>query len=291
VIVFESIRRFIASFRRKDVRDKVILITGGASGLGRQMALKFARLGAKIILWDINEDGLKKVEEEILKENGDVFVDVVDLSKREMIYKGAEVVIEKFKKVDILINNAGIVSGKSILEVKDGLAELTMNVNTIAHFWTVKAFLPGMIERNDGHIVTIASAAGLVGVRGLADYCASKFGAVGFDEALRMDFRHRKLNLHTTCICPYYINTGMFEGCKTRFPLLLPILEEDYAAQQIVNAIRENRPFLAMPAFLHYTLGLVRAVVPVEVFDWLVDFLGANHSMDSFVGRKEKKEK
>ena len=71
-----------------------------------------------------------------------------------------------FGKVDMLFNNAGIVSGKSILDVPDGLAEKTMQVNSVSHFWTVKAFLPGMIERDHGSVVTIASTAGLVGVAG-----------------------------------------------------------------------------------------------------------------------------
>jgi len=172
--------------------------------------------------------------------------------------------------------------------VKDELAQLTIDINTTSHFWTVKAFLPQMIEQNEGHIVTIASAAGMMGVRGLADYCASKFGAFGFDEALRMDFRHRKLNLFTTCVCPYYINTGMFKGTKTRFPWLLPILEEDYVADQIVNGIRENRAFIGLPFIVHYVLSLSRALLPVGLFDWMADFLGANHSMDNFVGRNNK---
>jgi len=289
IIGIEVARRKYYSSHRKNVKGKVVLITGGASGIGRQMALRFARLGSVVVIWDINKEGLAKVEEEIVKEKGQVFSYVVDLSKREQIYKVAEEVKQKFERVDILINNAGIVTGKSILDVKDELAQLTIDVNTTAHFWTVKAFLPGMIDNEEGHIVTIASAAGIMGVRGLADYCASKFGALGFDESLRMDFRHRKGKFYTTCICPYYINTGMFKGCKTRFPWLLPILEEDYVADQIVNAIRENRPFLALPAIVHYVLLLAKAALPVGIFDWAADFLGANHSMDDFVGRNEDK--
>lgn len=85
-------------------------------------------------------------------------------------------------------------------------------------FQTVKCFVPGMLERNHGHIVNIASAAGISGVNGLADYCASKFAAVGFDESLRMEFLSmEKTGVHTTVICPFYINTGMFEGVQTRY--------------------------------------------------------------------------
>lgn len=99
-------------------------------------------------------------------------------------------------------------------------------MNTTAHFWTVKTVLPTMMARDSGHIVTIASIAGWVGVNGLADYCASKFGAVGFDESLRFELRAMRKRIKTTCICPYFINTGMFDGASSKFPLLLPILSE-----------------------------------------------------------------
>jgi len=115
----------------------------------------------------------------------------------------------------------------------------TLEVNTLAHFYTVKVFLPSMIKRNSGHIVTIASISGHFGVCGLADYAASKFGVVGFDESLRMEMKARGYKIKTTCICPYYINTGMFHGVsETIFGKLIPILEPDFVANRIVNAIR-----------------------------------------------------
>jgi all-trans-retinol dehydrogenase (NAD+) len=238
-----------------------VLITGGASGIGRKMAHIFADLNAVIAIWDINKEGMQMVEEEILKKGATVYIDTVDLSKRENIYEGAKRLIEKIGPVDILVNNAGIVSGKSILdedEKYDKMCQLTMEVNTMAHFWTLRSFLPDMVKRNSGHVVTIASAAGLTGVNGLIDYCASKFGAVGLDESLRLEMRSKGLNIKTTCICPYYINTGMFLGCKTKYPFILPILEEDYVAQQIVNAVREDRPFLGLPSFIHYISALAK---------------------------------
>jgi len=85
-------------------------------------------------------------------------------------------------------------------------------VNCTSHHYTVRQFLPDMLKQNKGHIVTIASVAGLTACSGLVDYCASKFGAVGFDESLRVEMKTLKKNIKTTCICPYFINTGMFEG-------------------------------------------------------------------------------
>ena len=82
---------------------------------------------------------------------------------------------------------------------------------------TVKAFLPDMLERNRGHIVTIASGAGMFGLNGLVDYCASKFAAVGFHESLDLElWKGKKTGLHTTVVCPFFINTGMFEGASTK---------------------------------------------------------------------------
>lgn len=92
-----------------------------------------------------------------------------------------------------------------------------MKVNTISHLYTIREFLPGMIANKRGHIVTIASMAGLAGVPGLSDYCASKYGAVAIDESVRLELQQKGLDrfIKTTCICPYLINTGMFEGANS----------------------------------------------------------------------------
>src|SRR5207247_8346795 len=137
----------------------------------------------------------------------------------------------------ILINNAGVVSGKGLLEISEEAIQRTFDVNTLALFWTTRAFLPGMIARDRGHVVTIASAAGIVGTSRLVDYCASKHAAVGFNEALRLELKRQGNKVVTTVVCPFYISTGMFEGVKTRFPLLLPILEPQKVADRIVDAI------------------------------------------------------
>jgi all-trans-retinol dehydrogenase (NAD+) len=126
--------------------------------------------------------------------------------------------------VDILINNAGIVSGKKILDITERDLKKTFDVNAISHVFTVKEFLPEMLKQDKGHIVSIVSVAGIIGVPGLSDYCGSKFAAFGIDESLRLELKNLKSNVTTTCVCPYFINTGMFEGVKTDFPLL-PMLD------------------------------------------------------------------
>ena len=269
-------------------QDKKILITGAGSGVGRRMALTMAREGAALIVWDINPTAVEKVLEELrLASNAHHFGDVCDVSDSKMVHEKAQRVIEEAGRVDILINNAGVVSGKSFLDCSEQEITRTMSINTMALFWTTRAFLPAMIRRNSGHVVTLASAAGLVGVAKLADYSASKFAAVGFDEALRAELKKKAPGVKTTVICPFYITTGMFAGVKTRFPFLLPILDESYAAEKMVRAIEHRRPRLIMPPLVH-AIPLLR-ILPVSVFDWVAGFFGVNVSMEHFTGRTPKK--
>jgi all-trans-retinol dehydrogenase (NAD+) len=266
-----------------NVRDKLILITGGSTGIGRLMCFDFAERGGRVVAWGLDPETLKALEEEGRRRGLFIKSMICDVSDREAVYRQAGVLTKEYGPVDVLVNNAGIVSGKPFLETPDEKMMQTMGVNILAHFWTCKAFLPSMLERNSGHIVTIASAAGIVGVRGLADYNASKFAAFGFDEALRMELRRLKSSVKTTIVCPFFINTGMFDGVKTRFPFLFPILKQEYAARRIVNAVVKDRSRLIMPVTV-YSVFLGR-IFPVRVFDAFVDFLGINKAMDAFIER------
>ena len=268
-----------------EVAQRHVLITGGASGIGRLMALKLAALGGRISVWDIHRDNLGRVIDE-LNGGGPQPVArgfVCDVSRREDVYAVAGETVAASGPVDILVNNAGIVSGKSLLEIPDEKIEATFAINTLSLFWTAKAFLPRMIERRRGHLVTIASASALIGVARLADYSASKWAAMAFDESLRAELRATAPAIVTTVVCPYYIDTGMFRGVESRFPWLLPILNEDHVAERIVAAIRRDKRRLMMPRTI-YLLPLLR-LLPVGAFDRLAAFLGVNASMDEFEGR------
>jgi all-trans-retinol dehydrogenase (NAD+) len=258
-----------------------VLVTGAASGLGRRLALGSARRKAALVLWDLDGPGLERVAREVEAEGSRAETAVVDVSRRQDVYEAARVLREP---IDVLINNAGVVSGKSFLEIPDDKIERTFAVNTLALFWTVKAFLPGMIEKGRGHLVTIASASGLIGVPKLSDYGASKWAAVGFDESLRMELRRIAPTIRTTVVCPYFIATGLFQGAKSRFPRLLPILDEEEASRRILRAIERDDEMLLMPALVR-TLPLLR-LLPVSWFDAIADFMGISASMDDFKGRR-----
>ena len=265
-----------------EIRGSRALITGAASGIGSLLAAELGRAGASLVLWDIDAEGLSDVQAALRSAGCDVDICVCDLTRREDIEAAAAQTLADSGPVDILVNNAGVVSGKNLLDITPTEIERTFQVNTLALFRTVRAFLPAMLEQGSGHIVTIASAAGLAGTARLTDYCASKFAAVGFDEALRLELEQTNSNVVTTVVCPYFINTGMFDGVTTRFSWLLPILKPEPVTDRIVAAIRKNRRRLIMPRFV-YSVWLTR-LLPVRWFDALMDFFGVSHSMHDFRG-------
>lgn len=263
-----------------DINNKRVLITGGASGIGLELASQLSQAGAKLVLWDIDEQGLDHAKSSLVAAGREVNIYTCDLSSREEIKTAAERTLSDGGPVDVLINNAGIVSGKNLLELSDRDIEQTFQVNALALFWTVRCFLPSMLERDSGHIVTIASAAGIAGTARLTDYCASKFAAVGFDESLRLELKQANSKVVTTVVCPYFIDTGMFDGAKTRFAWLLPILRPEKVVRRIVRCIQKDRRRLVMPWFV-YSAWPSR-LLPVSGFDWLMDFFGVSRSMDEF---------
>lgn len=264
---------------------KRVLITGGARGIGFQMAKRALTRGATVILWDIHQESLDKAVK-ALGPNAHGYI--CDITDRHAVYATADKVRADVGPVDILINNAGIVTGKPFMELPDEMIERTFQVNALSLFWTARAFLPDMTRRNSGHIVTISSAAGQVGVAKLADYCASKFAAVGFDESLRVEMKQSSPGVKTTLVCPFYINTGMFNGVKSRFPLLLPIMEEDVVADKIIHAIETNDARLYLPPIVRL-LSAVK-ILPTPIVDAFMNMLGVNNTMDAFVSNRHDDE-
>ncbi|MEC8049261.1 MAG: SDR family oxidoreductase [Myxococcota bacterium] len=266
---------------------QTVLITGGAGGLGKQMARQWANLGATIVLWDRDEAGLAAARDFILQSGASaVHTYTCDLTDRDAVRSVGEQVLEEVGPIDVLVNNAGIVSGKSLLEISDEEIVRTFEVNSLALFWTSRVFLPEMLKRRKGHIVTIASSAGLVGVSKLTDYCSSKWAAVGFDESLRMELRQTCPEVKTTVVCPFFIDTGMFDGVKSRFEMLLPILKEESMAKDIVEGVEAGKTRIVSPDLVKI-VPIMRAL-PTSVFDWVADFLGINVSMEEFVGKAAK---
>lgn len=267
----------------RSFRDQKILITGATRGLGKLIAEALAAEGASVILWGRDTAALEAVAKSMTERGWHCAAYFCDVADREQVSATAQRVIREHGPIDILINSAGVVSGKPLLEIPDEAIEQSFAVNSLALFWTARAFLPSMIERGHGHIVTIASAAGLIGTPFLTDYAASKHAAVGFDDALRSELRHLgHRNIRTTAVCSYYISTGMFDGASAASPLF-PILTPEYATRRIIQSIRRRRRRLLLPRTV-MAVYLIR-LLPTPVFDWVARVLGLTKSMNAFKGR------
>jgi all-trans-retinol dehydrogenase (NAD+) len=263
---------------------KNVLITGGARGMGRLMALGAAERGAShIVIWDTDLTLAKSVVKEVVALGSAASAQKVDVSQKSAVTTAAQATLEAIGHLDVLINNAGVVSGKNFLELSDKDILTTYGVNTFALYWTTGAFLPGMLARDSGRVVTIASAAGLAGSATLTDYSGSKYAAVGFMESLRAELRDASSSVSTLTVCPFYINTGMFDGVKSGSPLL-PIQEAQPSAEKILNAIESPARELLMPGMVHSVRYL--RLLPVAVFDWFADQFGINKAMKTFRGRR-----
>ncbi|XP_004680092.1 PREDICTED: short-chain dehydrogenase/reductase family 16C member 6-like [Condylura cristata] len=289
----ESVIYKVIPKKKKDVAGEIVLITGAGSGIGRLMALHFASLGAILVLWDINEEGNMETCR-LAKEKGGVkvFVYTCDCGNRQEVYRVADQVKREVGDVNILINNAGIVSGKYFLDIPDHMVEKSFLVNVMSHIWTYKSFLPAMLKANRGHLVCISSVAGKIGTSGLVDYCASKFAAYGLAEALFYELTlTKKTNIKTTIVCPFFIGTGMFAGCVTKYPLLLPVLDQNYVAQTIVNGILKDEVFIVIPKFVNFAL-ILKEIISPKMNLALAKYLGMETFMANFIGRHpENKER
>lgn len=270
--IFQDLFYRVFGFPEQKLQGELALVTGGGGGLGRLVSLRLSKLGVDIVIWDIKQEGIDETVEMIRANGGTAVGYKVDISKKEEVYKAADALRRDVGDITMLINNAGVVSGRALLDTPDHLIERSFNVNVLAHFWTTKTFLPAMLEKDHGHIVTIASLAGHVGIAKLVDYCSSKFAAVGFDEALRMELELLGSNVQTTCICPYFIqSTGMFEDVNSRW---VPTLTSEEVADRIVTSIQKQEKTAIIPRYLQFMLcikwifpwqcasGFLRRIVP-----------------------------
>jgi len=208
-------RAILANRRRAALRARLdgkrVLITGGASGIGLQLARRCARLGADVIIWDIQPEACVRALEdvrELAASSSTVVARTVDVTDRERVYAEVERMRLDVGELDVVVLNAGVVSGKHVARADDDAMLRTMDVNALSHFWLVRATLPAMLERNAGQIVTIASASALGGGPGLADYAASKAAAFIFAESVRMEVRKAgKTGVTVTTVCPFFVST------------------------------------------------------------------------------------
>jgi all-trans-retinol dehydrogenase (NAD+) len=270
------------------IKDATVLITGGAAGIGRLMGNMCLQDGAKqLVIWDINKEKLDETTREFRALHFIVYAYVVDVSEISQVTECAQKVKNEVGEVDILINNAGIITGnRTFQEFTHAEVNKIMAVNTTALMHVTLEFLPGMVSKGFGHIVNISSAAGMLSNPLMSVYCASKWAVSGWSESMRIELESNRSGVHVTTVNPSYIDTGMFDGVRVNS--LMPLLKPEILAGKVVRAIKSNRLFVRAPAMVKL-LPFSKGILPVRWFDLIVgSWMGVYSSMSGFKGHDGK---
>lgn len=220
----------------KELKGKNGFITGAASGIGRSLALELAEEGMNLYITDINIEGLENVKKEVEGIGVKVFSHRCDVSKFEDWEECEESFRTNLGEIDLLVNNAGIAIGGSILELTLEDWEKVMGVNLWSIIYSLKTFVPRMIAKGSGHIVNVSSGAGIFGSPEPLPYVTTKFAVVGLSEALFGSLNGMGINV--SVICPWIIATDIWNISELKVPQKLI---EDVGAEKIEEMINEVR--------------------------------------------------
>ncbi|KAI1290409.1 Estradiol 17-beta-dehydrogenase 11 [Halotydeus destructor] len=242
------------STKAKKISRDIVLITAGASDLGQCLAIKFGQQGCPlVVIWDTDEIGLEKTFHLVQKTGAQCWPYVVDITDHEAVHRTAELVKQQVGMVTILVNNASFDSRAAILDLREEAVRKTFDYNVLSHFWTIKAFVGDMIQLKRGHVVTVASACGLVGLPKMAPYCASTGAAMLVGQSLRLELAasgHGKY-VHCTLVnASPHVTAGTL-SCK------------------IMAAVLSNEQALTIPLS-----SWVLAALPLECAHYAANFMG-----------------
>lgn len=258
--------------------DQIVVVTGGSSGIGELLANTLAVKSVSVVVLDVNP---------IASDNYNITYYKCDVSKWEEVEAVSKKVIEEIGHPTILINNAGVVQGKLIVDLSPEDIKQTFGVNTLAHFWTLKAFLPNMIENKKGHIITMSSVMGLVGAAQMTDYNASKAALVSLNESLRyeLDHRYKTPNIRTTLVVPGHTLTPMFSKVtlprSALYRFFVPSLGPVDIVKSIITALDSRySKTIYLPFYVHFAPFLV--LLPSFGRDFCQWLAGANYAMQGF---------
>ena len=232
-----------------DFENKVVLITGASSGIGKQTAIEFAKLGSNIILVARRKNKLEQVENELKQFNVNTLVCACDVSKKDQVEELSKIVLQKFDSIDILVNNAGFAIYGSVSDLSIDEIESQMETNYFGMIYCVKNFLPLMLKKKSGHIVNVASVGASFSVPGVSSYCATKFAMLGFSEGLKHELYGTGVGL--TVVSPIMVRTPLFEHPSfTNFSKFSTgvSLSSETVAKTIIKASNSSRLEIVVPS-------------------------------------------
>ncbi|XP_017872068.1 PREDICTED: epidermal retinol dehydrogenase 2 [Drosophila arizonae] len=279
--IIQEIIKIFSTRPLEHVNGKLVLITGAGHGMGKEMALQYASLGAKVLCWDVNEQTNTQTVKEIKQAGGTAHGYICNVARREEVLELATKIQKEHGFVSIVINNAGIMPCHPLLEHTEQEIRLMYDVNVVAHFWIIQAFLPAMIERNEGNIVALSSCAGLFGLANLVPYCGTKFAVRGYMAALAEELRKQNplSKIKFTTIYPYMIDTGLCKNPHYRFPNLMKLISPKDAAASIIEAQRQGLEEAAIPR--HFVgVEKVSRIIPRKAMRLVNDFLDTGVDTD-----------
>ena len=249
-----------------DLRGRTVLVTGAASGIGRETALAFARRGADLELCDLNAQGLERTAADIRAlGRGAAATHVVDVSDAGQMARVADAVHARVPALDVLMNNAGVAIGGAFLDTQLADWQWILGINVMGVVHGCHYFVPAMVKRGaGGHVVNVASAAGYVSNGGLSAYSTTKFGVVGLSEALRQELAPHGIGV--TCICPGIIDTPI-----TTVARLVGAAATDEVRKRMVESYRGRGygPAKVALGVLH-AVERNRAVAPITPEAWVM---------------------
>ncbi len=253
------------------VKDKTVLITGAARGIGQAIVMEFAKASADVIGVDLSLADAQQTAEAVEKQ-GRTFkglaCDITDETAVSMMLKEAQ----QFKSgFDILINNAGVLPSGPFLDRDFAVWRKTVETNLTALMALTHLVLPYFFKRKIAHIVNIASIAGKYGTEGLVAYSASKHGVVGFSSALRFELQDTHIGV--SCIFPSQVETRLSEGVSNTF--LTPVVQPVDVAKAVRKAVEKNLPEVYVPKSQRFVVSIVPSLSP-RFARWLNRMSGAS---------------
>lgn len=239
-----------------DFQNKIIVITGASSGIGEAAAIEFAKKGANIVLVARREEKLRNVEKKLSEFNINTLIIPCDVSKKFQVEQMTKLVIEKFQRIDVLVNNAGFAIYGSVKDLSVDEIESQMATNYFGMIYCIKNFLPIMLKQNSGHIVNVASVAGSFGLPGIASYCASKFAMLGFSEGLKHELK--RTNVGITVVSPIMVKTNFFDhpSFENMPKYSSTSLNSKTVAKAILRASNSSRLEIIVPSVIRGAIWL-----------------------------------
>ena len=239
-----------------DLDVAVVLVTGGARGIGRATGAAFAARGARVCLADLDLSVAAEAADDI----GAAAVGL-DVTSRASFARCAGEVSARYGPIDVLVNNAGVMPLGGFLDEPDELSATTLDVNVWGLINGMRVVLPDMVARGHGHVVNVASMAAKMAVPGMAVYNASKFAALGLSLAVRAEFAASGVSVST--VLPSAVRTGLASGVPLGHGM--PTVDPEDVARVIVRSVHSRRAQLPVPGYLR-AFDLVNAVLPESLF-------------------------